>query len=351
MSTTWTFPGNGIFRSFRATLDPAAIDAYGGSAFPHLSVGLHFETSDPPGSSWTAASIQKKIWAAGVDVCLPTYNDAPVCHSGLQPIAQNSPGVSIPVTARLLETVSDNLSGDKTNVMLPLRVTILVDPQTVADDPDVGPVMTSEVYSVSIPVAQWHQQILPKLGFPETRLVPLVLHLPALLATASPAANQRWANTVNELGACVDLFRAWHFEPRDLVRGLRPVVEGALSTWMLVWGFAVPGTGKADDMLQQLNGALNPPARPRGVKPCKAPEGIIPASAPHKRLCVALTMLHDLLQLSNIETHAASRGTYTLVEAESLLYMVVGVTRSLPDLWAEYPQPVNANPVTSNPSD
>ncbi len=50
-------------------------------------------------------------------------------------------------------------------------------------------------------------------------------------------------------------------------------------------------------------------------------------------------MLHNLLQLSNVESHGRTQGTYTLADAEALLYMTLGLVRALLRLWEEYPDP------------
>ncbi len=190
--------------------------------------------------------------------------------------------------------------------------------------------------------SHWYTNVLPQLGYPETRLVPLAFSLPSPIPHNNPEANKAWEKTVKQLSDCIDVFRSWHFEPKDLVKNLRPVAEHTLSTWLKLWDLQVPSNGKADAMLQALNKVISPSSVVQDIKPCNAPNGIVPVSAPHKRLCIALTMLHDLLQLSNVESHGYSQGIYTVAQAESLLYMTVGVIRSLPEIWEQYPSsPIN----------
>jgi hypothetical protein len=343
MLTEWTFPQHGTRHAFKATVDPTAIQAYGTEVYPHLRIPLKMYAIDRSGTHpiWSPDHVHRIVWGVAVDLFLSDRpnNGEPVFQSGLQEHLLNVNVVTVSVSQPYIEQISKSTSGNGVAVGLPMRLTILVDPAAVADDPNNGPLMTAEVQLVRIPLAHWHQNILPQLGFPTSRLVPLVLELPPSLRTTNAAANQRWSTTVSELSAAVDLFRPWHFEPRDLVSRLRPAIEGALDTWLTLWGMDRSSPGKVDEALQRLNQALAPANSPPNVRPCNAPQGTIPATAPHKRLCVALTMLHDLMQLSNVESHARGRGTYSVSEAESLLYMVIGNLRSLPELWEQYLQP------------
>ena len=351
MLTEWTFPQHGTRRAFRATVDPTAIQAYGSGAYPHVRIPIEIYMIDRSGDHpiWSPDHVHRVVWGVAVDLFLPNHGapSEPVFQSGLQENPLNFDGVTVSVSQAYIEQISESISGNGVAVCLPMRLMLLVDPAAVADDPNTGPLMTSDIQVVTVPLAHWHQNILPNLGFPKSRLVPLVLELPPSLRTTNAAGNQRWTTTLSELSAAVDLFRSWHFEPRDLVSRLRPAIEGALDTWLTLWGMDTVSPGKVDEALQRLNRALSPVNSPPNVRPCNAPQGIIPATAPHKRLCVVLTMLHDLMQLSNVESHTRGRGTYSVSEAESLLYMVIGNLRVFPALWERYPQP----PTSEAPSD
>ena len=340
MNTQWTFPRDGQ-PLYKAIVESEHIDAYGDGDFPHLKIPIKVQRLERTTTSatWSDTQIHKAVWAVGIDLFLASTLDHPMFHSGLQAHPLNFYGVTIPVNARYLEFISNNLTNGNMAVGLPMRITLLVDPQSVDRDPNFNPMMTSETQQVSIPLTNWHQKLLPALGYPKTRLVPLSLSLPSALASHTPEANTLWTDNMVDLNGVIDLFRTWHFEPKDLVSRLRPIIEKTLSTWLHVWNLPSPESGKSDDMLQALNEAIRPRGLPKDIKPCNAPNGVIPVTAPNKRLCVAMTMLHDLLSLSNIESHAYTQGAYMMVDAESLLYMTVGILRSLPQLWAEYPTP------------
>lgn len=343
LTTEWTFPSHGRIW-LKVVVDPDSIRGYGGAAYPHLAMPFHLFGSSagtPEHDAWSELRGRGMVWALGVDLFLPgSGQHDPIFGSGLQAHEVNSESVSIPVSATYVEAVSNSLGGQSEFVSLRMRVSVLVDPDLVANDLNHKPVLRSSVELVQIPVGRWHQTILPDVGFPTVRLVPLVLDLPQALRSDNEDANQRWRRALDELRAGISIFQSWHFEPRDLVAALRPVVEGALARWLTLWGRDAV-QGKADEMIRTLNSAITPPNLPKDMKVCNAPQGIIPSSAPEKRLCVSLTMLHNLLQLSNVESHSQSRGTYSKADAESLLYMVTGVIRSLPGLWEQYPSPLS----------
>ncbi len=161
-----------------------------------------------------------------------------------------------------------------------MRVGILVDPVSVANNPNISPMLLSDKKDVRLPIAQWSQQILPTLGYPQTRLVPLALVLPSAVHLQGYPAERVWSRVIEDLQAIVRDFGAWHIEPRDVVRRLRPVIENALHVWALVWRIE-ESASNADQLLQQLNDRLKGSAG-GNVKPCNAPNGIIPHSAPNK---------------------------------------------------------------------
>ena len=337
MHTQWRFPNFGQ-HLYQAIVDPERINAYGDGDFPHLIIPITIQRWEQSTRSWVDVQIHKMVWAVGIELFLPNNTrEHPVFQSGLQEHPLNFNGVTIPVNAQYLELISRNSANGGVTGGLPMRVTLLVDPQTIVEDPNFNPIMTSDIQQVFIPVAHWYQNLLPKLGYPETRLVPLLLALPSALASRSPEANTLWSQNMTELHGAIEVFRTWHFEPKDLVIRLRPIIEKTLSTWLHLWNLPFPVSGKSDEMLQALNETIRTHDLPKGIKPCNAPNGVIPVSAPNKRLCLVLTMLHDLLSLSNIESHGHTQGTYTMADAESLLYMMIGILRSLPQLWERYP--------------
>lgn len=350
MITTWEFPNHGIQTILKVTVDSDYIDAYGGADFPHLAIPVQIERIDRSGTSpnWTKVNRHKAVWAIGIDLFLDQNQPCrPVFQSGLQEHPLNSVSIAIPVSSRYLELVSQNTGGNGTSVALYIRVTLLIDSLLIKDAPDYNPFLTSDVHHVFIPTSRWYQTLLPKLGYPQTRLVPLVLNLPTSLALQNPPAEALWSSNLKNLNVAINLFQTWHFEPTDLVKHLRPVIENTVITWLHVWNLDIPASGKSDEILQTLNKALQPHSPETDVKPCNASNGVIPVSAPHKRLCIVLTMLHDLLSLSNVESHARTQGTFTMADAESLLYMTTGILRSLPQLWEEYPVAPNSAEIPS----
>lgn len=342
MKTEFQFPANGTTMRFKATIESEYIGAYGGPNFPHLRIPIKMSYIDTPSKTWAESNVHKVVWGLGVDLFLQAGDlIKPVFQSGIQEHPLNFNGVTVPVNAAYIESVSRNLGGGATSVGIPMRIVALVDPQMMADDLNFGPLMTSAIQQVFVPTAHWHQRLLPELGYPQTRLVPLVLNLPSSLSDKNSEASQLWTVMMKDLSSAVDLFRTWHFEPKDLVSRLRPIIENALQVWLTLWNLPRPASGKTDMTLQTLNDALRLPHLPKDVKPCNASNGVIPVSAPNKRLCLALTMLHDLVALSNVESHGQTQGTYTMADAESLLYMTTGILRSLPQLWEEYPSAPN----------
>lgn len=327
---------------FKATIEAEHIVAYGGPNFPHLRIPIKISYIDDTSKTWADSNVHKVVWGLGVDLFLQAGAlIEPVFQSGIQEHPLNFHGVTIPVNAAFIESVSRNLGGGATSVGIPMRIVALVDPKLMADDLNYGPLMTSDIQQVFVPTAHWHQSLLPELGYPQTRLVPLVLNLPSSLSDKNSEASKLWTVTMKDLSSAVDVFRTWHFEPKDLVSRLRPIIENALQVWLTLWHLPIPASGKTKAALQALNDALRPPDLPKDIRPCNAPNGIVPVSVPHKRLCVALTMLHDLVALSPVESHGQTQGTYTMADAESLLYMTTGILRSLPQLWEEYPSAPN----------
>jgi len=143
---------------------------------------------------------------------------------------------------------------------------------------------------------------------------------------------------MDSLNQSLQLYQSYHVDPGTLVPPLRLAVEYALFTWAHLWNLEIPANKKADATLQTLSGQ---------VKPCNAPNGIIPVAVQYSRLCGTLVMIHDLLQLSNPELHAGTAGAYGLNEAETILYLTFGILRGLPDLWQAYPD----SPTTVPPRD
>jgi hypothetical protein len=273
------------------------------------------------------------IQALGVNLYDVGMGSYPLFSSGLQYYDGNSSSFCrLPIQPSVLERFFKT-SQIRITFDVWLSPKVLAEKQGNSGDRQI---FRTDADIMNIDEAHWLKDILPQVGYPETRLVPLTLNLPSPMPTKKPDASVEWKKVIDGLGRCTDLLRSWHFEPTEMVKTLRPVVENTLFTWLTLWGLSMPSSGKADDALQSLNQAISRDNDPN-AKPCNAPNGIIPVSVQHRRLCVNLTILHDLLQLSNVESHAKTQGTYTTAEAESLLYMVVGVVRVLPQLWEQYP--------------
>ncbi|WP_053958281.1 hypothetical protein [Sulfobacillus thermosulfidooxidans] len=313
-------------------LSPREIKGHGGSMAPALIISprLYRESRQDH-------SIIPKYGSEVRALAVSLYQDNdgfPLVTSGLQ-YFKNSYCV-LPLNRPMVEFLSHQIQ-----IILSFDVWLSQD-----IDPENLILLRTKTHPITLDQTHWQTQVLPQLGYPETRMVPLSLTLPRPSTSDNPLARATWSSNIKQFEQAVKLFRTWHFEPTDLVQQLRPIIENTLTTWLHIWNLPIPSSGKSNDMLQTLNKALQPDDLPT-MKPCNAPNGIIPVSTPHKRLCIVLTMLHDLLSLSNIEHHAHSQGTFTMADAESLLYMTTGILRSLPQLWKEYPTPPTSPVATS----
>jgi len=305
-------------------LTPKSIRGHGGVAAPSLILIPEFQSR----SGQTRKLLQGEIiQAASVSLWEPNYS-VPMFESGFQYFDPSNPRIVLSLTMPYLETL-------RSAAQLSLRFAAWLDSASTPGQERRA--VQSRTEGIALDRAYWQTEVLPALGYPRVRLVPLTLDLPNSVQ-ASGLATAEWKKTLDALSQALQQYQTYHVEPRTLIPPLRQATEHALRAWAHLWNLEIPENKKADALLQRLN---------ERVKPCNAPNGIIPASAQYGKLCSTLVMIHDLLQLSNLELHAGTAGVYSLNEAETILYLTFGILRSLPDLWQTYPD----SPTTVPPRD
>lgn len=293
------------------------IRGHGGAAAPSLVFRPIFQRRSGTSVEFL---FEDEVQAASVSLWSDSSSGAPVFESGLQYFHANRSRIVLPLTVAYLETL-------RATKRLTLRFAIWLAPDAYPEQSI--RICESSENVIALEETHWQTEVLPALGYPRVRLVPLTLDLPDVLQGSSQA-TVKWKKALDELSQVLKDYQAHHVEPRTLVSPLRLAVDHALYAWIHLWNLEVPESKKSDDLLKAINAK---------IKPCNAPNGIIPASVQHSRLCSTLVMMHDLLQLSNPEQHGGTVGAYTLNDAETILYLTFGILRSLPDLWQAYPAP------------
>lgn len=314
--------------SYGFGLTPKSIRGHGGTIAPSLVFFPEFQ--------WRSGRAQRllqgnTIQAVSVSLWEPN-SSVPTFESEFQYFDPSSPKIVLSLTVPYLETL-------RSAVQLSLRFAVGLDSAAYPDQERRA--VQSRVDSLVLDRTYWQTEVLPALGYPHVRLVPLTLNLPTTTISASSPATARWKSAMDALNQALQQYQAYHVEPRTLIPPLRLAVEHALFAWAHLWNLEVPENKKSGDLLKTLN---------TQVAPCNAPNGSIPAGVQHSRLCSTLVMIHDLLQLSNPELHAGTAGAYSLNEAETSLYLTFGILRGLPDLWQAYPTPPTTVPPTDSAS-
>lgn len=87
-------------------------------------------------------------------------------------------------------------------------------------------------------VARWHEQLLPKIGFPKRRMVPLDMSVPERLGSANSLVVATWSRTTQHLTTAMQKFYQAH-DPSEAVAEVRFAIEGAVATWAYVWGCSI----------------------------------------------------------------------------------------------------------------
>ncbi len=298
-------------------LSPKGVRGQGSAVAPSLVFTPEFQSR--------SGSTRESLWHSDIQtasVSLWDLNQSsyPVFESGLQYFDANRPALVLPITVPFLETL-------RSAVQLSLRFAVWLPPAAYPDQ--ALRVVQSRTEPIVLDPTYWQTEVLPALGYPHVRLVPLTLDLPATLSVSTQASTT-WKKAMDSLSQALQVYQSYHAEPTNIIGPLRLAVEYALIAWTHLWQLRVPDSQKAADLLRGLNAC---------VRPCNAPNGIIPARAQYGRLCSTLVLIHDLLQLTNPELHAGTAGTYRLAEAETILYRTAGILRGLPDLWNAYPTP------------
>lgn len=198
-------------------------------------------------------------------------------------------------------------------------------------------VSKTESQQLQIPRQQWLDG-LPNWGYPQTRTVEIAVELPAMLAGHKPSAQEIWKKTTARLNYAETkvLSPSSLHDIEDGVEALRDVVDGALRTWLVLWGAKVPDKVELRALLQWVNS---------GIPQCNAPEGKVKAKPPisndNMRLCSHAIALQNLITLTSPTHHFGTKSIYSQIDAESWLFMVLGELRSLPELWTQYPAPAS----------
>ncbi len=294
----------------------------GGSA---IAPFLHFS----PQLSVRNGMDQRNLYGEGALALSGTLydrNQTLLFTSGYQPYSRNISDIYIPAPKEWIEEESRR---HQTDVTFLLSWALL---HNIG-----GEIKTSvaDQQHLRIPKQQWLEW-LPRWGYPRTRTVEIAIELPAKLASQQPKAQETWTKTVSKLQYAESkiLSPVSLHDIEDGVKVLRDVVDGALRTWLVLWGALIPDKVDLHLLLQWVNSA---------IPQCNAPEGKAKAKPPisndNMRLCSHAIALQNLITLTSPTHHFGTQSIYSQTDAESWLFMVLGELRSLPELWTQYPVP------------
>lgn len=319
MLTEWTLPASGGKYLYRVTLDGDQVNLSGGDLGPVLTL---FPSIYRVGDASPNENLGKDIMAIAAEVFPEgAAADPPLFASGLQPLGWNQHSVTLRVTREYIEYITSR--SVHAVVSIRLRFALFV---TVSEMSDVS-MMFSTPGDVQIPVARWHEQLLPRIGFPKRRMVPLDMAVADGVAVAAPLATTAWAKAANHLTTAMKKFYEAH-DPSEAVAEARFAIEGAVHTWAYAWGCSTP----PEDLTFAL--ALKFIEDSAGIKAGQKVEG----NAARRRFWSRLSMLKTLHGVASDGHHIGRKTIATRDDADALVTACVGVLRLLPGFLGEFPE-------------
>ncbi len=314
--------------SYRLRLAPQDVTGHGGAEAPHLIFYPKLFSESRDGHTKTQL-FGSEIEALAVSI-YKSNDSYPAFTSGLRYFIGDGTGsfCMLPVTLSFIDLLQ------KVG-QIRISFDVWLSPDLCLNG---RRIIRTTTQVISIDQSHWYTKVLPQLGYPETRLVPLNTSLPKSLASLNEPARTTWKRVHQRLRDAEQAILRQSNSASIITNGvnaLRDVVDGALRTWLAVWGYIAPD--KQEDinvLLQNLNS---------GIPQCNAPEGKT-KSKPHitndnMRLCSHAIALHNIATLTNPTHHFGTQTIYTPTDAESWLLMTIGEIRSLPELWLQFPSP------------
>lgn len=337
MVTKWQGPEGANRRSVTIVVESERVLGHGAGIAPALLVPISsvtFGDTDP--NSYTRW--WETVVAISGDILPLESHDVPLFSSGLQAVGINDQRIRIPINTAYLETLQGPPSIQNQVVSLRLRFALLLDSGRKSLTEANATMVRTETQLLQIPVAHWHERILPELGYPRQRVVSLTLDLPAKLARQVPDAQKWWHLALDRVQ---DAQRTLLIAPRsassvtDTVNALRDAVDGCLRTWLCLWNAPPPDNEQFHVLLAKLQ---------RMIPGCVVTEGRrkLGTASDAIRLCSYAIALHDLVVLTNPTHHIGTQASYSPAEADAWLLMVIGVVKALPELWSQFPDPLPA---------
>lgn len=258
---------------------------------------------------------------------------APWSQTGLQ---NNQFGLYIslmPTWIERLTQAAEQHPEQATNLWLRLQVlmpaNIVIQESRRAQVPSVIPLYTS-IMQLPIHLAKW-QGFLKVWGYPQTRLVPLMMTLPPSLITKVPLASEPWKVVHDALQTAMEAQRKNDFSRAG--DELRRAATYAMYTWCVLWGEDEPFTKKDASLAQTKLVSL--------INDCNPANGTFPrhSSADAQRICARFTILRQLNTLAQAYHHTGERPIYSSDDTEYMLTTMIAFLRTLPKFWEEFPDP------------
>lgn len=314
---------NRLAATYHAEIDLERIDAVGDARRPVLSLG-----ADIRDDSNQQAGLRVLLLAVSLHAGRKAPPPVPISSSAWLP---RSP-IYLPVPAdeldRLTALAADEPEGRVgVNVVLSsIIATTAADRELMRDLPFLL-VHSSALQTIWIPAGRW-QTFLKAWGFPESRLLPLNMTLPAALP-ASSTAQPQWAVVTESLTTALQCVREGHWT--EAGQELRRCATYMLLTWCVVWGDEASGenVSKAISFIDTH------------LPQCHSQSGSFPKSPdPNvQRACARWVLLRALMAASNPAHHTGAKPVYTREDVDYLLTALTGLARSFPAFWLEFPGP------------
>ncbi len=331
MISQWElFYGNRNY--FRITVNSDHISGYGQHISPHLHIPFSIESlqDEFKGSAWW-----NFICAIELEFLNATH-DRIMSSSGLHMVDADPHSVALPINGGHIDSLTR--SANDRRISIPARFVIATRLQPADEKPQFMITMRSSTNYLQLPLSDWYEKILPDMGYPNHRMVPLNTTLPEPLSSLNEPARTTWQHVHQRLLDAEQALLMQSNSPSVVTNGvnaLRDAVDGSLRTWLAVWGYMAPDKQDINGLLQTLNS---------GIPQCNAPEGKTKSKPPitndNMRLCSHAIALHNIATLTNPTHHFGTQTIYTQNDdAESWLLMTIAEIRSLPELWLQYPKP------------
>lgn len=332
MITEWRAPEYGQRQPILLHVDSEQVMGSGAGIAPALIIPIRAELN----SSGSQSMLTDIVEAAGVELYATGQTNYPTFTSGLQPITSNRSYVHVAVNSAYIDSLQGAPASQNGLVSLTLRLGVLLKSPAADALPDhTGTVVSTGTAQVQVPIARWYETILPALGYPRHRMVPLPLDLPESLKNSRPDAQKCWGTAVERLqNAERTLFTSIRTSATvtEAVNALRDAVDGSLRTWLCLWENAPAEKANVGVLLQALDSLIPECQSSQGRSGQKITNDAM-------RVCSHAISLHNLAVLTNPTHHIGTQTIYSPIDAESWFLMTLGAMRSLPGLWAQFPSP------------